>query len=93
MTTATTSLCVDIDTESVVPALQQARARLDSAGGEIVLDFSRVRRIDPCALKALEELASTADEKAVKVALRGINVTIYKVLKLVDLTPRFAFLA
>ena len=60
--------------------------------GEVVLDFSSVRRIDPSALRAMEKLAGIADDKAVKVVLRGVNVDIYKVLKLVKLTPRFSFL-
>ena len=65
---------------------------LDSAEGDVVLDFSSVRRIDPSALRAMEELAGIADDKAVKVVLRGVNVDIYKVLKLVKLTSRFSFL-
>ena len=32
-----------------------------------------------------------ADAKTVKVVLRGVNVDVYKVLKLVKLTPRFSF--
>jgi hypothetical protein len=38
-------------------------------------------------------LARVADEKAVKVALRGVNVDVYKVLKLVKLTRRFSFVS
>jgi len=51
-----------------------------------------VRRIDATALRALEEFARVADEKAVKVVLRGVSVDVYKVLKLVKLTRRFSFL-
>lgn len=80
-----------IDGERVASALQEAGAKLDSAEGEVVLDFSSVQRIDPAALKALEELARLADEKAVKLVLRGVNVEIYKVLTLVKLAPRFSF--
>ena len=40
----------------------------------------------------MEQLASLADDKAVKIGLRGVNVDIYKVLKLVKLAPRFCFL-
>jgi hypothetical protein len=72
-----------IDAESVVDGLRAAGAKLDGAPGETVLDFSSV---------ALEELARLADEKAVTIALRGVNVEIYKVLKLVKLVPRFSFL-
>jgi anti-anti-sigma regulatory factor len=80
-----------IDEDRVVQALQEAREKLDSADGEVVLDFSSVGRVDPAALRALQELAGAAEEKAVKVVLRGVNVGVYKVLKLVKLAPRFAF--
>lgn len=82
-----------IDGEHVVQSLQEAGAKLDSADGEVVLDFSGVRRVDPAALKALEELAGSADAKGLKVVLRGANVDIYKVLKLATLAPRFCFLS
>jgi hypothetical protein len=39
----------------------------------------------------MEELAQLASEKNVKVALRSVNVDVYKVLKLVKLTRRFSF--
>jgi anti-anti-sigma regulatory factor len=82
-----------IDEERVGLALQEAGEKLDSAEGEIILDFSSVRRVDPSAVRALEKFASTADDKAVKVALRGVNVDVYKVLKLVKLASRFSFVA
>jgi anti-anti-sigma regulatory factor len=81
-----------IDGERVADALQQALEKVDSAEGEMVLDFSAVRRIDASALKALEKLAGIADDRAVKVVLCGVNVDIYKVIKLMKLTPRFSFL-
>ena len=65
---------------------------MDGAPVETVLDFSTVLRIDPQALVAMEELARIADEKAVRIGLRGVSVEIYKVLKLVKLVPRFSFL-
>ena len=71
--------------------LQDALGRLESATGEMALDFSSVRRIDPSAIGALEKLAGMADDKAVKVALCGVNVEVYRVLKLVKLTSRFSF--
>jgi anti-anti-sigma regulatory factor len=83
---------LEIDGEGVVQALQAASETLNTAKGDVVLDFSSVRRIDPSALRALAGLAAAADEKAVKVVLRGVNVDIYKVLKLVKLTSRFSFL-
>jgi anti-anti-sigma regulatory factor len=84
---------LEIDGERLAEALQAAGEKLNGASGELVLDFSSVRRVDPSALKAIEELAGSADDKAVKVVLRGVNVNVYKVLKLARLAPRFSFVA
>jgi anti-anti-sigma regulatory factor len=80
-----------IEEERVVQALQEAGEKLESAEGEVVLDFSSVLRIDTCGLRAMEEFARTADDKGVKVAIRGVHVGVYKVLKLVKLASRFSF--
>ena len=72
--------------------LQNAVETIDTAGTEAVLDFTSVERIDARALKALEELANTAGEKGVSIALDGVNVGVYKALKLMKLTQRFSFL-
>ena len=80
-----------IDGEHVEDFLQDARTKLDSAQGEIVLDFAGVRRIAPKAVRALQELADSADTKGIQIGLHGVNVEIYKVLKLVRLAPRFCF--
>jgi anti-anti-sigma regulatory factor len=80
-----------IDEERIVQALQEAGEKLNSADGEGVLDFSSVRRIDASALRALEEFSSITDDKGVKAVLRGVNVNVYKVLKLVKLGSRFSF--
>jgi anti-anti-sigma regulatory factor len=82
-----------IDEESVAKALEEAGEKLDSVEGEVTLDFSSVRRIDPSAIRALEEFAGLADDKGVKVVLRGVSVSVYKVLKLVKLTSRFSFVS
>lgn len=82
---------LSIDEQRVALELKEAGEKLDSAEGELFLDFSSVRRIDSSALRAMEEFARIADEKAVKVVLRGVNVDVYKVLKLVKLTQRFSF--
>ncbi len=86
-----TAIFLNMDEERVVLALQEATSGLDGVQGEVVLDFSSVRRIDSGALLALEEFVQVADEKALKIVLRGVNVHMYKVLKLVKLTPRFSF--
>jgi anti-anti-sigma regulatory factor len=78
-----------VDGESVAQSVREAQAKLDGAESELVLDFSGVQRVDPAALWAMEALAEAAGEKSVKVALRGVNVDVYKVLKLARLTSRF----
>jgi anti-anti-sigma regulatory factor len=82
-----------IDEEHLVAALQEAGKKLDSAQGEVGLDFSSVRRINPSAIRAMEGFVAAADDKNVKVALSGVNVDVYKVLKLVKLASRFSFVA
>ena len=84
---------LNIEEQRVVPALREAADKLEGTEGEVVLDFGSVRRIDSSALRAMEEFAGIADEKAVKVVLRGVNVDVYKVLKLVKLAPRFSFVS
>lgn len=88
---ATIATLIKIDEQRVVQVLQEAGKKLD--GGEVVLDFASVRRIDAGALRALEGFAGIADEKAVKVGLRGVNVDVYKVLKLARLARRFSLVA
>lgn len=82
-----------IEEDRVVQGLLEAGKTLDSAAGEVVLDFSSVRRIDASALRALEEFAVVADDQGVRAVLSGVNVGVYKVLKLVRLTSRFSFVA
>jgi anti-anti-sigma regulatory factor len=93
MSMAMIAVWLKIDEESVVQALREAGEKLDSVEGEVALDFSSVRRIDPSALRAMAEFACMADDKGVKVVLRGVNVDVYKVLKLVKLTSRFSFVS
>ena len=89
---AVIAVFLKIDEGRLVQALQEAGEKLDHADSEVVLDFSAVRRIDASALRAMETLAGIADGKAIKVGVRGVNVEIYKVLKLVKLASRFSFL-
>lgn len=86
-----TNTALKVDEAGLAGVLQQASEKLDGAEGELVLDFSSVRRIDPAALNAMQKLAGKAGDSAVKIVLRGVNVDIYKVLKLVKLAQRFSF--
>lgn len=92
MRKATVAVWVKIEAERMVSSLHQAAEKLDKAKDEIILDFSSVRRIDPGAVREIEQLIGTADDRAIKVGLRGVNIHVYKVLKLMKLAPRFSFL-
>lgn len=83
---------VKVDGERVAEALEEAREKMDSAEGELVLDFSSVSCIDARGLRAMGALAAGAEEKGVKLVLRGTSVDVYRVLKLMKLTPQFSFL-
>jgi anti-anti-sigma regulatory factor len=88
---ATIAVWLNIDGRGVGAVLEEAGKKLDGSEGEVIVDFGSVGRIDLGALRAMEGFASLADGKAVKVVLRGVNVDVYKVLKLVKLAPRFSF--
>jgi len=88
MTTSTTLL---VENESPAKTVLEAIALIPSADGELVLDFSAVQRVDANDLRALEELAQAAERDQVAVAFRGVDVSVYKVLKLGRLASRFSF--
>ncbi len=86
-----TVVLLKIDEERIVQALQETVDKLDSVEDELVLDFTSVRRIGSRALRGMEDFASTAENKGVRVVLCGVSIGVYKVLKLVNLSPRFSF--
>jgi ABC-type transporter Mla MlaB component len=90
---STMTVFLKIDEGRLVSGLQEAVCSLDSAAGDVVLDLSTVQRIDSGGLRALEDLIRAADQKALVVTLRGLNIDVYKVLKLLKLTQRLSFLS
>lgn len=82
-----------VDEACVVGVLREAAEKLESVEGEVVLDFSSVPRIDTSALRAIEDFMDIADQKGIRVGLRGLSVDVYKVLKLVRLASRFSFVS
>jgi anti-anti-sigma regulatory factor len=92
MHAATISEWLVMNEEHLLHELQQAAQMLGDFQKDVVLDFSSVRRIDAAATRELEKVAGIADVHSVKVSLRGINIDIYRVLKLVNLASRFSFL-
>jgi anti-anti-sigma regulatory factor len=87
---ATNIVWPKIDGGHMVQSLQEVIDKLDIAESEVVLDCSSVNRLDPGGLEALERLAGRADDKSVRIVLRGVNVDVYKVLKLMKLAARFS---
>jgi anti-anti-sigma regulatory factor len=87
----TIAMWLEMDEKNVRRTLQEAGEKLAGVQEEIILDFSSVLRIDPGALQAIEEFTAMAAGKGVRVVLHGVNVGVYKVLKLVRLASRFTF--
>jgi anti-anti-sigma regulatory factor len=87
----TTAEVEKVNGENVEQALDDVRRKLAGTEGAVILDFSGVRRVDGNGLRAIEDLANAADEKSVKISLQGVNVDVYKVLKLARLAARFSF--
>jgi len=83
---------IKVDEGSIADVLRDALQKMDGARGELLLNLSSVRRLDAGAVREMEKFVTLADERDIKVTLRGVNIDVYKVLKLVDLTPRFSFL-
>jgi len=86
-----TPVVVHIDEQRLVLALEQAAKQRDSGASEITVDFSSVRRLDSSLVRRMEELACS--ENGVKIVLRGVNVDVYKTLKLLKLTNHFLFVS
>jgi anti-anti-sigma regulatory factor len=82
-----------VEETRIAQALQQVGEKLDSAGGDVVLDFSSVHKVDTSAVRAMEELARIAAEKSVKIVLHGVKVDVHKVLILSRLKSRFSFVS
>jgi len=92
MDMAMSAVWTKIDEQSVVLSLRDAIDELDGADGDLTLDFSSVPRVDTTVIRTLEELATRAEDKKIKIVLRGVNVDVYKVLKLMKLGHRFSFI-
>jgi anti-anti-sigma regulatory factor len=89
---ATNGNTATVQEDRLLQSLTEAREKLETADDHVVLDLSCAPRIDYVALKAIEELADAAERKGVKIVLSGVNVDIYKVLKLMKLASHFSFL-
>ncbi len=77
--------------EGVARAFEDLAGRWETVDGELTFDFSGVRKVDVAGLRAMSALAAKAADGKVKIALKGVNVDVYKALKLVGLTTAFVF--
>ena len=85
------TICVNPD-HPAQELRNEAIEQVTRAGGELVLDFSSMVKIDTATATAMEELADLGDRSSVRVALRGVNVGIYRALKLLHVANRFSYL-
>ncbi len=85
----TNTVWIQVDPGNMQGFRDAAAERLTRENGEVVLDFSAVKRIDTNGVRALEDLAGLADEQSVRLVLCAVNMDIYRVLKLLKLAQRF----
>ena len=78
---------------SLAPLIQEALEGLKTADSALTIDLSGVRRLDPAALPLFERLAAESRNQAVRLTLSGVDVRVYKVLKLSGLAAQFSFLS
>jgi ABC-type transporter Mla MlaB component len=89
--TATNPATATSGEHTLATLFDHALKQLDHAEKDVVLDLSSIRRIDSSDVRRLEEFAHAAEAKNVTVRLNGVNVDVYKALKLSKLTHQFVF--
>jgi len=87
----TNTAFLSIDEGNLTSAFERAGKTLDGENRQLSVDLSCVRRVDSAGLNAIQDFAHRADEKKVKVVFRGVNVNVYKMLKMARLTRHFLF--
>ena len=80
-----------LDEVGIAQALHVAQGRLSRVEGEVALDFSSVRRVQPETLRAMEQFVELAEQRRISVVLRDVSIGVYKVLKQARLASRFSF--
>ena len=81
-----------IDEEHIAQQLNEIREKLPTEEPEVLLDFFLAQTLNPADIRALEDLAGAADASNARIVLRGVNVEMYKVLKLAGLCDKFSFI-
>ena len=93
MSMSANAVFLKIEPDGITESLREALAALSAGESNAVLDFSSIERLDAKHLVIMKEMAAVAESKGCKVALRDVNVRIYKVLKLARLTQGFLIVA
>lgn len=78
--------------ERIAQQLNDIREKLATEGPEVLLDFFLAQSLDPASINALGELATAAEATSARIVMRGVNVEMYKVLKLAGLCDKFSFI-
>ena len=85
-------VCIKVEPANASqPWQNEAVEQVNRSEEQVVLDFSAVERIDVSMAAALGRLADHAGQRSATVALRGINVGVYKVLRLLRLASKFSY--
>lgn len=88
----TNTLLFRVDPADLPAALDEARAAFErSQDSEVMLDLAALARIDTAGVAALVELARAAADRNVRLRARGVNVAVYKVLRLAGAADGIAF--
>ena len=77
--------------DGALRALGEAASRLAAGAPDLRLDFSAVDRIGPETARALEELSDQAGKASVNPVLTGVNIGVYRVLKLLKVAHKFSY--
>jgi anti-anti-sigma regulatory factor len=90
---ATVAILVSLEDGALAAELEKAIATLENGEREVVLDFSSVHRLSAGEVHAIDGFTRTAEDKGVKVRVRGLGVDLYRALKLARLSSRLSLVA
>lgn len=90
---ATVAVLVKLEEGTLAATLEEASGRLEDGEREVVVDFSSIDRLSAVEMHAIDEFTRTAEEKGLKVIVRGLGVDLYRALKLARLSSRLALVA
>lgn len=84
-------MVVDFEEQRLMISLEKAAQNLERHEGEIVIDFSSVRRIGTNGLMYMEALSTSPRERNATIVLQNVGVDVYRILRLLKLNQGFSF--